>query len=39
MVEVEQVRSLKMGDCVDCHRDNEQFTENTGITDCTTCHY
>lgn len=33
MVKVKQVRSLKMGDCVDCHRDNE------APTDCTTCHY
>jgi len=30
---VEQKRSLKMGDCVDCHRDNN------GPTDCATCHY
>lgn len=30
---VEQVRNLKMRDCVDCHRDNE------APTDCTTCHY
>ena len=33
MVKVEQVRSLKMGDCVNCHRDNG------APTDCTTCHY
>ena len=33
MVKVRQVRSLKMGDCVDCHRDNG------APTDCTTCHY
>ena len=33
MTEVEQVRSLKMGDCVDCHRDYG------APTDCTTCHY
>ncbi len=39
MVEVEQVRRLKMGDCVDCHRNNQQYTENKDITDCTTCHY
>ncbi len=39
MVEVEQTRSLKMGDCVDCHRDNQALTENSDITDCTTCHY
>ncbi len=39
MVEVEQVRSLKMGDCVDCHRDNQFATDNKDITDCTTCHY
>lgn len=30
---VEQVRNLKMRDCVDCHRNNE------APTDCTTCHY
>jgi predicted CXXCH cytochrome family protein len=30
---VMQNRSLKMGDCVDCHR------ENNAPTDCTTCHY
>lgn len=30
---VEQVRNLKMRDCVDCHRDN------SAPTDCTTCHY
>ena len=33
MTRVRQVRSLKMGDCVDCHRDN------AAPTDCTTCHY
>ena len=33
MTKVKQVRSLKMGDCVDCHRDND------APTDCTTCHY
>ena len=33
MIKVEQVRSLKMGDCVDCHRDYN------APTDCTTCHY
>ena len=33
MVTVKQVRPLKMGDCVDCHRDNG------APTDCTTCHY
>ena len=33
MAEVKQVRSLKMGDCVDCHRDYG------APTDCTTCHY
>ena len=33
MTRVRQVRSLKMGDCVDCHRDNG------APTDCTTCHY
>lgn len=30
---VRQVRSLKMGDCVGCHR------ENDAPTDCATCHY
>lgn len=33
MAKVKQVRSLKMSDCVDCHRDN------SAPTDCTTCHY
>ena len=33
MMTVERVRPLKMGDCVDCHRDN------AAPTDCTTCHY
>lgn len=33
MTKVRQVRSLKMGDCVDCHREYE------APTDCTTCHY
>ena len=33
MEQVRQVRSLKMSDCVDCHRDNG------APTDCTTCHY
>ena len=33
MTRVKQVRSLKMGDCVDCHR------ENNAPTDCATCHY
>ena len=33
MTKVRQERSLKMGDCVDCHRDNG------APTDCTTCHY
>ena len=33
MTKVRQVRSLKMGDCVDCHRDNN------APTDCVTCHY
>lgn len=33
MTKVRQVRPLKMGDCVDCHRDN------SAPTDCTTCHY
>ena len=30
---VEQVRDLKMGDCVDCHR------AKNAPTDCLTCHY
>lgn len=30
---VEQVRNLKMRDCVDCHRDNN------APTDCSVCHY
>ena len=33
MAKVKQVRTLKMSDCVDCHRDN------AAPTDCTTCHY
>ena len=33
MEEVEQIRNLKMRDCVDCHRQND------APTDCTTCHY
>ena len=33
MTKVMQIRSLKMSDCVDCHRDN------SAPTDCTTCHY
>ncbi len=33
MTKVKQVRVLKMGDCVDCHR------QNSAPTDCTTCHY
>ncbi len=33
MEKVKQGRTLKMGDCVDCHRDNN------APTDCTTCHY
>ena len=33
MEKVKQVRPLKMGDCVDCHRDN------AAPTDCTTCHF
>lgn len=32
MVKVKQVRALKMGDCVDCHRQYE------APTDCTICH-
>ena len=33
MEKVKQERTLKMGDCVDCHRDND------APTDCVTCHY
>ena len=33
MTRVKQVRSLKMGDCVDCHR------PHGAPTDCVTCHY
>ncbi|MEE9249050.1 MAG: cytochrome c3 family protein [Dehalococcoidia bacterium] len=33
MQKVEQVRDLKMGDCVDCHR------ANNAPTDCVACHY
>ena len=33
MEKVRQTRTLKMSDCVDCHRDNG------APTDCTTCHY
>ncbi|MBI4310321.1 MAG: cytochrome c3 family protein [Chloroflexi bacterium] len=33
MAKVKQIRALKMGDCVDCHR------ANNGPTDCTACHY
>ena len=33
MEKVRQVEPLKMGNCVDCHRDN------SAPTDCTTCHY
>ena len=33
MEKVKQVESLKMADCVECHR------ENGAPTDCTTCHY
>ncbi len=33
MERVRQVESLKMSDCVDCHRDNG------APTDCATCHY
>ena len=33
MDKVKQERRLKMGDCVDCHRDNN------APTDCVTCHY
>ncbi len=32
MTQVRQVRPLKMGDCVACHR------QNNAPTDCTTCH-
>ncbi|MBI4202981.1 MAG: cytochrome c3 family protein [Chloroflexi bacterium] len=33
MTTVKQVRALKMGDCVDCHR------QNNAPTDCAICHY
>jgi len=33
MEEVRQVRALKMGNCVDCHR------ANNAPTDCVICHY
>ncbi len=33
MTKVKQVRALKMGDCVDCHR------EYNAPTDCAICHY
>lgn len=33
MVKVNQVRALKMGDCVDCHR------QYNAPTDCAICHY
>ncbi|MEX0763432.1 MAG: hypothetical protein WD208_04290 [Dehalococcoidia bacterium] len=33
MEQVEQVEPLKMGQCVDCHRDNE------APTDCAACHH
>ena len=33
MVKVKQVRALKMGDCVDCHRQYQ------APTDCAICHY
>ncbi|MBI4340065.1 MAG: cytochrome c3 family protein [Chloroflexi bacterium] len=33
MAAVQQVRALKMGDCVDCHRQNNAYT------DCAACHY
>lgn len=32
MAQVQQIRPLKMGDCVSCHR------QNNAPTDCTTCH-
>ena len=33
MDKVKQVENLKMGDCVNCHK------ENNAPTDCVTCHY
>ncbi len=39
---VEQVKSLNMGFCVNCHRDyrNEAAYKKHGVnTDCNTCHY
>jgi tRNA U54 and U55 pseudouridine synthase Pus10 len=35
MEKVKQTRSLKMGDCVDCHRAEGKDAP----TDCVTCHY
>jgi len=43
MVKVKQVRSLKMADCVDCHRDNSFVDPITNRlyapAECVTCHY
>ncbi|MBX5445947.1 cytochrome c3 family protein [Sphaerobacter sp.] len=33
MATVEQFRDLRMGDCIDCHR------QNNARTDCAVCHY
>jgi len=33
---VEQVKSLNMGFCIDCHRDNK---DKKATTSCSTCHY
>ncbi|MEE8442790.1 MAG: cytochrome c3, partial [Dehalococcoidia bacterium] len=33
MIVVKQVRELKMGDCLGCHR------KNNAPTDCAICHY
>lgn len=33
MTKVKQIRALKMGDCVSCHR------QNNALTDCAACHY
>lgn len=42
MKKVKQVRSLNMGDCVNCHRDfrDDHHYKDKGVTvSCSTCHY
>ena len=43
MTKVSQVRALKMGDCVNCHRDNSFVDAESGKlfapAECATCHY